>query len=851
MSKKKNNAAPAAGPKRRTGSSLPAALLLLCLGLAGCLFILQQSLTRDEQQHDRELVQARATSLLTILEHITSFINDDSQTIARDPILLHSIRQQDLEQISRIEQQLARRAYLVDAVISIPGQPLSPTTRKAPINYAALDHIGKAATNQSAAPELLRADGKSFFYKAVPILDAQLPGRVPGTLMLIYDADLMLQHIQPADDGRHWHIQGIQQLPGAPAVTLFEQGTATSQPVSRFAGMHPYWSVELAVEPLALASLPILLPALMGVAGLFITALLALLLLQSSHQRKLRHDKDLLVRAMLEHPSSAALLLEGLQQNSHRQLTAPLLELLQKANRTSTAAKPAQSVETEPAAVEQAPTHSDSASPFAASDALDIDILDLDLDENALNAGPSFSPAPTIEPGIFRAYDIRGIVGQDINAETAYWIGRAVGSESLARGEQRVVTGRDGRLSGPELHEGLIQGLLESGCDVLDLGMVPTPLVYFGTHQLGATSGVMLTGSHNPANYNGFKIVIAGQTLADQQITALYQRIIEQNLSSGLGQREQVELLPRYVRHIADDVAAGKPLRVVVDCGNGVAGVVAPQLLEEIGCSVIPLYCEVDGSFPNHHPDPGKPENLQDLIRKVQEEQADLGLAFDGDGDRLGVVTNQGEIIYPDRLMMLLAKDILSRQPGADIIFDVKCSRRLGALISRCGGRPIMWKTGHSLMKAKMQETGALLGGEMSGHIYFGERWFGFDDGIYAAARLLEILSMEARSAHQVFAQYQTGIATPELNIEVSEDSKFQIIQSLQSSADWGDASVNSLDGIRVDFPAGWGLIRASNTTPMLVLRFEGDTPDELQRIQNLFREQLLAVAPNLHWPFS
>lgn len=849
MSTKKNKAAPAAGPKRRTGSSLPAALVVLCLGLAGCLFVLQQSLTRDALQHDRALIQARATSLLGILEHITSFINDDSQTIARDTGLIQAVKQQDLAHISQIEQQLARRAYLVDAVISIPGQALSTGTRKAPINYAALDHIGKATTNQSAAPEFLRAEGKTFFYKAVPIVDQRLANHVVGTLMLIYDADHMLQHIQPAEDSRSWHIQGIQQLPGAPAVKLFEQGSASGQPSSRFAGLHPYWSVELALEPIALTGLAVLIPVLVAIAALFGAALLALLLLQISQQRRLRHDKELLVRAMLEHPASAALLLEGLQLNSHQQLATPLLELLNKASTASASNIKSKPVETTPAADVQLSPSEEPA--LAAMDALDIDILDLDLDEHAFNEGPAFSPAPTIDPSIFRAYDIRGIVGQDISRETAYWIGRAVGSESQAQGEQRVVTGRDGRLSGPELHEGLIQGLLESGCDVLDLGMVPTPLVYFGTHQLGASSGVMLTGSHNPANYNGFKIVIAKQTLAGQQITDLYQRIIEQNLSSGQGQREQVELLSSYVKHITEDLAVGRPLKVVVDCGNGVAGVVAPQLLEEIGCQVIPLYCEVDGNFPNHHPDPGKPENLHDLIRKVQEENADLGLAFDGDADRLGVVTNQGEIIYSDRLMMLLAKDVLSRQPGADIIFDIKCSRRLGALISRSGGRPIMWKTGHSLMKAKMQETGALLGGEMSGHIYFGERWFGFDDGIYAAARLLEILSMEARSAHEVFQQYQTGIATPELSIEVSEDSKFQIMQNLQASASWGEASVNTLDGIRVDFPAGWGLIRASNTTPTLVLRFEGDSQDELQRIQNLFRDQLLAVAPSIHWPFS
>jgi phosphomannomutase/phosphoglucomutase len=360
----------------------------------------------------------------------------------------------------------------------------------------------------------------------------------------------------------------------------------------------------------------------------------------------------------------------------------------------------------------------------------------------------------------------------------------------------------------------------------------------------------MLTGSHNPPDYNGFKIVVAGDTLANEQIQALRERIETNNLSSGYGSVEQVELLDRYFKQIRDDIALAKPLKVVVDCGNGAAGVIAPQLIEALGCTVIPLFCDVDGNFPNHHPDPGKPENLVDLIAKVKETGADLGLAFDGDGDRVGVVTNKGTIVYPDRLMMLFAKDVVSRNPGADVIFDVKCTRRLGALISGYGGRPVMWKTGHSLIKKKMKQTGALLAGEMSGHIFFKERWFGFDDGIYSAARLLEILSQDKRDAEHVFSAFPSDVSTPEINITVTDENKFGIITALQRDGHWGDGSVTTLDGVRVDYPKGWGLVRASNTTPVLVLRFEADTNEELERIKELFRAQLYTAAPDLNLPF-
>lgn len=458
--------------------------------------------------------------------------------------------------------------------------------------------------------------------------------------------------------------------------------------------------------------------------------------------------------------------------------------------------------------------------------------------------------APKLPDSIFRAYDIRGTVPEFLNAETAYWIGRAIGSQSLAQGEPNVSVGRDGRLSGPELVAELIRGIAESGCHVSDVGLVPTPALYYAANVLAGKSGVMLTGSHNPSNYNGFKIVIAGDTLANEQIQALHERLKTNNLSSGAGSVTQVEILDRYNTEIVQDIKLARRMKVVVDCGNGAAGVIAPQLIEALNCEVIPLFCEVDGNFPNHHPDPGKPENLVDLIAKVKETNADIGLAFDGDGDRVGVVTNTGSIVYPDRLLMLFARDVVARNPDAEIIFDVKCTRRLVPLIKEYGGRPLMWKTGHSLIKKKMKQSGALLAGEMSGHIFFKERWFGFDDGIYSAARLLEILSKEKSTAEELFQTFPNDISTPEINIHVTEESKFSIIDALHD-AQWGEgAHLTTIDGVRVDYAKGWGLVRASNTTPVLVLRFEADTEAELQRIKDVFHAQLKRVAPDLQLPF-
>jgi phosphomannomutase len=451
---------------------------------------------------------------------------------------------------------------------------------------------------------------------------------------------------------------------------------------------------------------------------------------------------------------------------------------------------------------------------------------------------------------IFKAYDIRGIVDETLTQEAVEQIGQAIGTENLNRGRQSIVVARDGRLSGPSLLDALISGLKSSGCDVINIGAVPTGVLYFSTHHLETGSGVMLTGSHNPANYNGLKIMLDGETLAGKLISNLYDMIADGKLLTGEGSVQELDIADDYIDYISSEIQLENEPTVVVDCGNGIPGEIAPELLEEIGCNVIPLHCEVDGNFPNHHPDPSVPENLQDLMATLKSVDADIGIAFDGDGDRLGVVTKSGEIINPDRLLMLFAKDVLSRQPGSSIIFDVKCTGHLPKSIVKYGGMPIMWKTGHSFMKAKLKETNAALAGEMSGHFFFNERWFGFDDGIYAAARLLEILDQEDDTPQEVFDTLPNSINTPELKVHMKEGEHYKFMDEFIGVAEFPDAKITTIDGIRADFASGWGLVRCSNTTPCLVIRFDADDEESLNRIKEKFREQLLAVNSELDLPF-
>ncbi|MBK3868934.1 phosphomannomutase/phosphoglucomutase [Pseudomonas stutzeri] len=820
------------------------------LGLGAAAALLWMGMQGAHQQQQLRLANAWGQGQASAVQQTLRQLRIDTQAAADQQQLVDVLRADaDAERRREAEQRLLGLPGVIDAHLNRRGTAVPDSSRPGPLNFAALDLLQRAEAGQSPAPEAYKVGNRWLLYSA-HALRAEGEQAIRGSLLLVSDLEHVFATlpIPPAEAGQ---LRLIQQFPGAPEQLLLQRGTTgDAASALTLASSNPNWKLAYLpvgdATPAALSPLQLMAAALLALAGV----LVGLQLVLGGQQRKLREDvrqigqllQELSAGKAIQVPALSLPVLDALARNIARLPVRPTGPAPTQASAAAQAVRPAKPAE-----------YIDPRLPE--TDILDIDILDEDqdifgLDIKERETAMSSAKAPNLPASIFRAYDIRGVVGDSLTTETAYWVGRAIGSESLAQGEPDVSVGRDGRLSGPELVQHLIQGLVDSGCSVSDVGMVPTPVLYYAANILAGKSGVMLTGSHNPPDYNGFKIVIAGDTLANEQIQALRKRIESNDLASGIGKVEQIDVLERYLEQIRRDIAMARPMKVVVDCGNGVAGVIAPQLIEALGCKVIPLYCEVDGNFPNHHPDPGKPENLVDLIARVEAENADLGLAFDGDGDRVGVVTNAGTMIYPDRLLMLFAKDVVSRNPGADIIFDVKCTRRLTPLISGYGGRPVMWKTGHSLIKKKMKESGALLAGEMSGHIFFKERWFGFDDGIYSAARLLEILSQDKRDAEQVFAAFPCDISTPEINITVTEESKFTIMDALQRDAQWGEANLITLDGVRVDYPKGWGLIRASNTTPVLVLRFEADSEEELSRIQDVFRAQLLNVAPDLKLPF-
>jgi phosphomannomutase/phosphoglucomutase len=528
------------------------------------------------------------------------------------------------------------------------------------------------------------------------------------------------------------------------------------------------------------------------------------------------------------------LVVSKLIKNTHQQ---ELKELRQRAKVDSRSAASQQaSAETTTPEPAKTPPATSVPTPLPADDA---DVVESD---KALEELFDIADEPLPDEQIFRAYDIRGNAETQLQDATVNSIGQAIGSAAQEQGERSIAIACDGRLSSPRIKQALIDGLCSTGIDVVDIGELATPLLYFATHNSAHSSGVMITGSHNPVADNGLKIVINQQALHGQQITALRQRIVDKHFSAGHGELSTLAVEDDYIDYITSDIAIAQPLKIVIDAGNGIAGKTAPALFEALNCEVVSLYCEVDGNFPNHHPDPSNPDNLKALIASVSENEADLGIAFDGDGDRLGVVNHLGHIISADRLLMLFAQDVVSRNPGTDVVFDVKCTRHLNALISSYGGRPIMWKSGHSLIKEKMVSTGALLGGEFTGHFFFKERWFGFDDGLYSAARLVEILSTTDDSLDSLLSSLPDPVGTAEIIFPVDENIKFAIIDQLINTGDFSGGKITTIDGLRIDFSDGWGLVRASNTGAALTLRFEGNNQASIDRIQQLFKEQLLNI---------
>ncbi|WP_369003598.1 phosphomannomutase/phosphoglucomutase [Pseudomonas lijiangensis] len=839
-----DNPLPAASLQGLLPGLIPALVGLLCATV-----LVWLALSNNPQQQS-PLTQAWGSSQASAVDQALKQMSADTQAAASGAALVQALQNKDTAALAALQRQL-KWDGLIGARIDPKGMNDVDPQGSLPVSFATLDMLNDAAQGQVAPPEARKLGERWVIYSAAPVrADPTQP--VLGTLLLAFDPQRLINALpaMPADAGK---VVLSQQFGTGQEQIFLQRGDAGGGKATSFDTGHANWKLEFTPGSSLTASpslLLLLLAAIIALTG----ALLGLHFNERALQRRIGEDARQLNQLLQELSDGKAVKPFGLSLEALNSLAQALARFSPRGQQHLVASEEADSARNSVSTPFAAPDTQWTDPLFQDTDILDIDLLDENQDflrsEHPPVMSSQESTAPTLPDSIFRAYDIRGVVGDTLNAETAYWIGRAIGSESLAQNEPNVSVGRDGRLSGPELVQQLIQGLHDSGCHVSDVGLVPTPALYYAANVLAGKTGVMLTGSHNPKDYNGFKIVIAGDTLANEQIQALHERIKTNNLTFQKGSITKVDILDRYFQQIKNDIVMARKLKVVVDCGNGAAGVIAPQLIEALGCEVISLFAEVDGNFPNHHPDPGKLENLEDLIAKVKETGADLGLAFDGDGDRVGVVTNKGNVVYPDRLLMLFALDVLKRNPGADIIFDVKCTRRLTPLISEHGGRPVMWKTGHSLIKKEMKKSGALLAGEMSGHIFFKERWFGFDDGIYSAARLLEILSQESRSAEDLFETFPNDISTPEINIKVTDVTKFSIIEALEKDAQWGDAKLTSIDGVRVDYPNGWGLVRASNTTPVLVLRFEAETEAELQRIKDVFHTEIQKVAPDLELPF-
>ncbi|GAA3966829.1 phosphomannomutase/phosphoglucomutase [Allohahella marinimesophila] len=789
------------------------------------------------------------------------------QTASANEIVANRRIAVQLASIVESNMPLARR------VIAFPsGQARRDSDEAVPLSFASIELVRQIEGGASARAEAFLANDTWLLQMASPV---RMPGQDPatppwGTLLVILPIEMLTDVMQPLD-GRLELLQEVgaaQQI--VHSVGSLPDPSAAGEPLTRKVGDQPWLvrftprSHDLDTEILADPNfwVLVLVPALL------------LLLVVWAVLRQLSSQLNADVRKAAVY-TQARLRGESAQRPTVRSpYFEAFLSLLQTRTDVDTGVqerKPAgkaplpadqpgkmTAADKPPAvksktAVPEAPEKSEEAL-FDDRELSSFDLLGSDEDLLGLGSsdGMLVEEINTVQISkvIFRAYDIRGVVGETLTAEIMTEIGRALGSEGKSRGVNAMCVGYDGRNSSKSLADAVIDGLLAVGMDVIDIGQVPTPLLYYATQRLQTGSGAMITGSHNPASHNGLKMMLSGDTLADEEIQKLYQRTVTQNFTQGKGRRQTADVVRDYMDEILNDIAVAAPLKVVIDAGNGVAGAVAPQLIEDLGCEVVQLYCDVDGNFPNHHPDPSNPANLADLQAKVVETGADIGIAFDGDGDRIGVVTGGGKIIWPDRLLMLFAKDVVSRNPGADVIFDVKCSRRLNALVSRFGGRPVMWKSGHSMIKAKMRETGALLAGEMSGHIFFKERWFGFDDGLYAAVRLLEILGIDERSADMIFEDFPEDISTPELFVDVADSAKFDLMTTLAGKAAWSGGSVNTIDGLRVEYADGWGLVRASNTVPALTLRFEAESTEAMQRIQDIFRAQLLKAEPGLDLPF-
>ncbi len=799
-------------------------ILLSLLGIAVLLnaivaYVLYGKMIIDKQANNVvQLTQQEVDNRSSFLTHYLQQEVQRIDALANDAALLQALDINNPANTVDNRQQLENK-WLRDTPAALDVRLFAAGTanldREAtfPIRFAELDLIRRAEQGEKPLPELISVNERWMINWVRPIsANAELPPA--GTVLIRTDATELLSGFSNNNSDVGEYVL-LQQFTGSPAQTVIKIGTGNAASSQQASIKGSYLQVKFTPSETLVANaeeeptLWILVVSLVAVGSLISVWFLGKVIGRIDMNSK-KHSAPSVDEA-------AQIATGSLSASSSDNVASPL---------------------------------------FQKQDILDIAVIA--EDENILGlaqaSGKKTSAASRhkmnetdIPAEIFRSYDIRGLVGSQITPELAASIGQAIGSEAIDQGEQSIIVARDGRTHSEELTKALIKGILRSGCHVINIGVVPTPLMYFATfHFTDSHSGVMVTASHNPKEYNGFKIVMNNNALADEAVMDLRSRILNQRMHQGVGEEIPRDIIPDYIDRIFSDVALAGNMSIVIDAGNAVTGIVAPALFEELGCEVTPLFCDIDGEFPNHDPDPTIEKNLQALIAKVQEINADIGVAFDGDGDRLVVVTPKGDIIWPDRLLMLFAKDILARNPGADVLFDVKCSRQLNQVISSYGGRPIMWKTGHSPIKAKMVETGALIGGEYSGHIFIKDRWYGFDDGIYAMARLLEIITLRDQKIDDIFAAFPKMVSTPEIKIAVAESEKFGFIKNLIEKSEFQGGTITTIDGLRVDYPKGWGLVRASNTSPALTLRFEADSQEAVEKIQQIFKRELLKIDKNI-----
>jgi phosphomannomutase/phosphoglucomutase len=784
--------------------------IALVINLLAAYFLYQTMVVGQHRENLQRMTQEFVNDRKTLLENYLKQQKNAVDTLAANSAWLAQLDINDPANTDETRQLLARElAAQHEEILHIRLTPAGSAqldrTAEFPLRYLELDLIQRAEQRKPALPELIELNNRWMFQWVKPVA-ADEQSTPLGTLLITTDATSLLE-IFAAHDSSLGEAILQQQFSGSPALVIRKTGTgnAGAKATANISQSHllvqftpSERTKDIAEE---LPSLWLVVVSLIAAASLALSWFLS----------------KVMTGAALKADSSQLSLQETVKTNKDSVEEEKLINPL-----------------------------------FQTRDILDIAVIDEDEDILGLSehSGKKTSGAKRnnisesdVPLEIFRSYDIRGLVDSQITPQLAQLIGQAVGSEAIDQGEQNIVVARDGRTHSEALTQALIKGILRTGCNVINIGVVPTPVMYFSTFHLDDTnSGVMVTASHNPKEYNGFKVVMNNRALADDAVVALRSRIMGQHFHQGAGEETARTIIPAYIERIFSDVALAGNISVVVDAGNAVPGLVAPQLFEELGCDVIPLFCDLDGEFPNHNPDPTIEKNLHALIAKVKETNADIGVAFDGDGDRLVVVTPKGDIIWPDRLLMLFAKDILSRNPGADVLFDVKCSRQLNQVISSYGGRPIMWKTGHSPMKAKMEETQALIGGEYSGHIFIKDRWYGFDDGIYAMARLLEIITLRDQNLDDIFASFPQLHATPEIKIAIRDQDKFGLINKLAATGDFANGAITTIDGLRVDYTKGWGLVRASNTSPALTLRFEAESLDALEKIKQIFKRELIKV---------